>query len=1070
MAGRLVRWSLVLAFAAALGHVAWHAVLGPPQVPTYFIEGDGLVLSGPDPARKMLYLRRKFFVSQRPHHAWVQVVARDRFQVYINGQKVGEQRRDGFTAGVVADLAPYLQAGANVLAINAEQASIGYPPAVAVIAAYTIGGREHVIGADESWRCAPVFAHGADWWFSTRFDDHGWAFARVTRQELRAQVDGPPRATTQASIGSWISSPSLTARQVAFRREVEVAGRPRCAWLRVTAASSYLLAVNGFLIDASDESLGTEAPAVPFRRTYDLTTAMRRGQNSVAVLLTATDSSPHLLADLEVEDEAGNRYRVGTDGKWLSYAGVARDWSQLALDSQAGWRACLVQKGDLGIPPWLPQRRAVAVALPTQVFLERVAGQLALIAAIAVLALVGCGAAGRFLARRRAAESGMAPATVAYLALLPPSLALLAAILSCYDPRVARQDVFRDLWLWLAIASVPLQWLLLAVLARGPAVRWRAPSMGLATTIIVLLGLMAAGFWLRIRNIDLEPLMYDEVCFYQAAAGFLERGYPSIQLHPDMPVMAVGNDEFAVAITALAGLFVDDPIWVVRLPQVIFGTLVIALIFVTARTMFGRPVAWLATLLYTFSPVCIAMCNFGRYFEQTQFFTLLTVYFFWLTIRGNGPLRTRYVWLTAISYTLMYLCWEPAGLIAAGMLVAAVLQRRGRAATLLKSGSVWTGMATILLVMAAQNAHRTLMQTQRIKWHLGLTSMVVAPMWRYPGFDPWYYVRESGWINDALIPLIGLALAALFAIRHAYRKPLRFLLWIYLSGCVLTVALLPMTTFRYANQLIPLNVLLSSAAFVACARALARSMEAWRTPLGWRRYAAAIGLLPILALLALANGYTLQLLGMPRLRAGTYGTTVFKFPAVRAPIEYLRTHLREGDAVISTVIHQVNFTLDGPSGYTDYYLQSYLGNAMELTESSPVLRETRSGAVTVLGLNELKDLFARHKRIWYLAVPQSHANLNSAGVSAFLREHMDVVYEDFDAVVLLRGDHNWTAGQREEAERALPSPHAGHSAARSEPLGSPTHTGSTHGGLPGEPPVIVPPSPVSDAPTTLIRR
>ena len=114
------------------------------------------------------------------------------------------------------------------------------------------------------------------------------------------------------------------------------------------------------------------------------------------------------------------------------------------------------------------------------------------------------------------------------LALVPGTLALAGAILATNDPRFGRQDVYQVKWVLLALLSVPLQWVLLAWMARRPPFDWRAIQqgkkriLGLGFPGIVMMGLVLIGFWLRIRAINTEPLQWDEVENYNVTQGFLK--------------------------------------------------------------------------------------------------------------------------------------------------------------------------------------------------------------------------------------------------------------------------------------------------------------------------------------------------------------------------------------------------------------------------------------------------------------------------------------------------------------------------------------------------------------------
>lgn len=55
---------------------------------------------------------------------------------------------------------------------------------------------------------------------------------------------------------------------------------------------------------------------------------------------------------------------------------------------------------------------------------------------------------------------------------------------------------------------------------------------------------------------------------------------------------------------------------------------------------------------------------------------------------------------------------------------------------------------------------------------------------------------------------------------------------------------------------------------------------------------------------------------------------------------------------------------------------------------------------------ELENLFANNRRVWYLYSAGVNNGLNETLVSEYLRKNMHVVYEDFNAALLVRdGNH-----------------------------------------------------------------
>lgn len=1031
MAGRAVVCLAVAAFAAALGHLTWHALLAPRAVSgSYFVSADGAALRGPDPAEKQLYLRRTVYLSQPPRHAWIQVLGRDLIQLYVNGHMLQTRRLDSFPVAIVQDIAPYLRTGRNVIAITARQSSIDLPPILAVQGAYTLSDGIHPLQSDTFWRCSAAFERSHAWWFATEFDDNHWPLAEVVSSSLRAGVNFPPRAVTEVSLGRWITPPTLVGASATVRRPFEVAGRPRQAWVRITATSSYRLAVNGILLDQQEDQLGTDSLAPPIQRIYDITAAVQRGHNVVSLGLTGSTSVPHLLVDGEVQDELGQCYRFDSSEKWRACAGLPVGWLDPEPAPAAPWQPCQVESGDLLIRPCEPQRQIVAASLPARVIVRRAAAEIGLMAMLALGTVLACRwAANRVRAlRQRAHETGRPVGEkIVYVALGPATLAIAGGILATYDPRIDPGLIYRSQWVVLAFVSVLLQWWLLMFLARRPASIHLDPSaigrcLPRLLTWGILIGLVAAGFWLRVRHLTAEPLYRDEVENYRATRGFLQRGLPSWQGR-DLPVEFVHTSELQFTANALVALVYDDDRYVVRFPGVCFSTLTILLLYVTGRRMFGPLAGLLAAAIHTFAPVCIAMSTLGRYFAHLQFMTLLSVYCYWLTLRGSGPLGHRALLLATLSFMGMYLTWEGSAFVALGMIAAALVQRCRSLRTVLGNLYVWGAMLAVLLVIVLQYSHLTLQQTQFIWYGTSLSDLSLRPMWRYQVYQPWVFLWEANWNRDALLPLLGLLGAGLLAIRSGLRRPIRFLLLIHVVTCLLMSLLLPSTSWRYIHHLIPLAILLSATAAATALRGLGRLAQAPGQAGAWgASYARGVIASLAVLLVALGSGITVELANLPTFRAEAYAVGVFKYSNLGGPVSYLRDHLQEGDVVLAYDPFQIKHLL-GSAGQSDSYrfywpvaTALYIPAALNDRESLP--GDRRDGTPMVESLARLEDLFARNPRVWFV-LALDRQEQNHGEVNAYLRQHMEVVYEDFESVVLFRGSRHWPAFLRARENQAL---------------------------------------------------
>jgi hypothetical protein len=174
----------------------------------------------------------------------------------------------------------------------------------------------------------------------------------------------------------------------------------------------------------------------------------------------------------------------------------------------------------------------------------------------------------------------------------------------------------------------------------------------------------------------------------------------------------------------------------------------------------------------------------------------------------------------------------------------------------------------------------------------------------------------------------------------------------------------------------------------------------------------------------LGGGIAIRLTSMPKgftkgLTTGADVLGVYKYPELERPLQFVADHYRPGDVVIAIQPevndHNAAFHTSGSfqaSFLTDFGLESTLQLPVVLDDRRSVPLHRWCGTVTLTNIEDLEDIFARHERVWYITIPGFHTQLNDISVTVFLREHMDVVYEDFESVVLFRGNNHRTAEQR----------------------------------------------------------
>jgi hypothetical protein len=268
--------------------------------------------------------------------------------------------------------------------------------------------------------------------------------------------------------------------------------------------------------------------------------------------------------------------------------------------------------------------------------------------------------------------------------------------------------------------------------------------------------------------------------------------------------------------------------------------------------------------------------------------------------------------------------------------------------------------------------------------------------------------------------MAALVLSGFLMMGHPFRQRARFLFLIYLPTALITAALLSASASRYIHHVVPLVILLAAALITSLAHGLVHLAR--RTRVGWQGYARAVALLVALVLVGVGSGYTLEFPDMPRFRIDAYGVRVFKFPNLEQPVRYVSDRLQPGDVVLATDPHHIEHLMEkiGRPGWTcDYWPASVLNLPATIDDKTTIARDRRKGTVMLPNLQSLEELFARKKRIWFIVQPERHNLLNIDATSIYLRQHMDVVYEDAQALVLFRGDNHWTTSLRQAQEQAL---------------------------------------------------
>jgi hypothetical protein len=177
----------------------------------------------------------------------------------------------------------------------------------------------------------------------------------------------------------------------------------------------------------------------------------------------------------------------------------------------------------------------------------------------------------------------------------------------------------------------------------------------------------------------------------------------------------------------------------------------------------------------------------------------------------------------------------------------------------------------------------------------------------------------------------------------------------------------------------------------------------------------------IVALIVIGSGLPVELRDMPAYRVQDYAVTTLKFPNLEGPVRYVREHWREGDVIITSQPHHANHFLhrDGrPDWNADYWPAMSLVTPATLDNHRTVPFDRKDGTTVLPSYANTEELFARHPRVWYIVQPGMEAH-NGPIMSALFRQHMDVVYQDWQTLVLFRGEAHRPAAIRARDEKDL---------------------------------------------------
>jgi hypothetical protein len=966
------------------------------------------------------YFRHVLQVPFEPKHAWIAIAAED-YKLYVNGAEVAhnlhlvnsgfafQQQLSTPSQSLTDDEAfcivrepivhkpapadgrvmqfynirPHLVAGRNTIAVYAQSADASRL-AVAVRGVVSAGPCTVEIPCDASaWRAATesTVARGQHW-YAPAYDDSNWHEARVAvppEDSVYAAADPDiwkELFTTAAVTGSHAD------QELFFHTALPKARPGEAAWLRVRSSWDYELFVGDTWVGE-----GRSGPDVV--NAFDITQYVHGAPCLVTVRLfrnTGPDGSTSAAPQvpwLAVDGRVGGQ-PVSTGAGWSCLESFHPDWRT-------------------GGGTWRPARSHSVTQMPSRIVLQPPGhrsrswfGELAALAGLssALLAVVA------LVLSKVLARTGMVHAAdglrYSYWLLAPGLVGIVVQELLRF--RFGESDTllfFLDpthVWL-LAVGPALLLLSFLLVAGRGASIPLGLRAVGGAICRMppwVRLGLVVLlGLGLRAYGIEFQPPQADENVSWDAARGIQRECIP----RATSGVLYTRSPLYHYMLAGWLWVF-GDTLCSGRCFSLLPGVAIIpALYYLVWAITRRRYLALLAALVLAVDPWQLGIGNFIRFYQQMQFFVVLTTIFF---LKG-------FVWKQGKCYQNLFFVSALAGVLSqeifattfTAYLLSFLLCYRPFGWR--KDLNVWLGFATIGgLILLDVRTYATICLTPHVGvatsseslFLLHFTDLTGSGTGILCGLATIFFWNEGG--NNLYVSVFFLA-GLVYWLRYPDRAVFVLYGLVLLTVFLLTVLVVQIQS-RYCFSVYPLMVAAAVISADALIRAAAsRFARTW--PTGAAGWAGLVGAIVLAGWVFTSEFHKL---------GTSYEQT--RFVDHHAALKYVAAHKRDGDKVITCHPMAGAILTDG----VDYYAM-VLVHFDELYTPRRGVVDRWAGGKLVWKLDQFRQVFRQNERVWVVVDEIKLAGM-PAELTAFLYQHCSVEYEFFGGQVLL-----WdrTAGRAE---------------------------------------------------------
>lgn len=480
------------------------------------------------------------------------------------------------------------------------------------------------------------------------------------------------------------------------------------------------------------------------------------------------------------------------------------------------------------------------------------------------------------------------------------------------------------------------------------------------TWLIIILILI--GFIFRVYNIGSASFWSDESASSLAGKGILEHG---------TPVLPSGNKYYRALpfhyLMAFSFAIFGFSDFSARLVSVLFGVLIIPVIYKLGKEIGGKNTGVLAAVLVTFSFWNIWQSRQARFYQQFQFFTILSIYFFYL---GFIKEEKKYKYLTFPALVLCIFTHQLTIMLIPAFFVYLLFNKKKE---LIKDKFFWIGCTIVplaflldYLIFCSSGLAGSISNSQ-----INGTDVNKTPSFCFSIQNFFDYLKILIYPNILIGLIFGIVAIKIYL--NTKDKKLQYLNFMFWIPFLFTIFFLNWTNLRYIFYL--WSTLLLIVSYVTINYIIHKRKKNYEKTR--KKF------IVIVFTILLTSHLMLFLVD----RDIYYYNSRADF---RSAANFVKDRRKDGDKIVAIDPTLTYYYLE----QCDYYLKERWYTS-SIYEKEGKFFDKYIGAELIDNLTELKDLLKVEKRVWFI-FGDKYPNRLKDDIINFIEKNLDIAYESSD--------------------------------------------------------------------------